>query len=223
VKHAKFLGVFIDNRLKWNDHIVHKCNQISKAIGIMNRIKKLLPKKILYTLYNSLILPHLTYGVVAWGNTDASLIKRISTLQKKAIRLISGSKYNSHTSPIFKYLKTLNFHDLFQTECCKIYMKYCRNELPSYLMNQFQIDHRPHHYNIRQSSVIPLPLIRTKLEEQLIRYKVATSWNSLPSHLKSLKNEPKSLKYFTSQFKKFKIAEYHSICQINNCYICNNS
>ena len=122
---VKFLGVYIDEKMKWNEHISRKCSQISKAIGIMSKLKNMLPKQTLLTLYKSLVLPHMTYGVVAWGDADASLIKRITLLQKRAMRIINGLKYNSHTDPVFKSHKLIKFQHLYELECCKLYLKFC--------------------------------------------------------------------------------------------------
>ncbi len=52
-------------------------------------------------LWNSLILSHINYGILAWEHESNRILK----LQKKAVRIISVSKYNSHTEPLFKELK----------------------------------------------------------------------------------------------------------------------
>ena len=44
------------------------------------------------TLYNTLILPHLYYGILLWGHDNT----RFHMLQKRAIRTITISKYNAH-------------------------------------------------------------------------------------------------------------------------------
>ena len=67
VESTKFLGVFIDNKLKWDKQIKHVQSKISKSISILFRVKDLLDTSALLTLYNSLVLPYLTYCVEAWG------------------------------------------------------------------------------------------------------------------------------------------------------------
>ena len=217
----KFLGVNIDKKLKWNLHIMTKCNQVSKTLAVMCRIKHLLPKNVLLTLYNALIAPHLTYGIVAWGNTDPSQWKRMTTLQKRAIRIVNGSRYNSHTSPIFKSLNILTLPDLYHIECCKIYAKLCLKQLPPYLTNILDTDRIPHRYETRITSHILPPLTRSKLEEQFIEFKIATCWNSLPLEIKSFKENPKSINYFSKIVKKYLINKYNVTCPKPNCYICN--
>ena len=222
VKNVKFLGIHIDYKMKWDIHISKKCNQISKTLSVITRLKNFLPKWTLITLYNSLILPHLTYGIVAWGNANAYLLKRMFILQKRAIRVISGSRYNSHANPIFKKLNLMNLYDLFQLECCKIYAKFCHKSLPPYITSQIETTSTEHSYETRNNLDILLPLTSTKIEEQLIQFKVAKAWNSLPNNIKIFKERPTTLKTFCKSFKAFKIQNYRTECLIRNCPNCHN-
>ncbi len=72
-----------------------------KKIGVLNRLKYMLPLCIKAMLYNTLILPHITYGILVWEYQGNGL----NTIQKKAIRIITSNRYNSHTEPLFKQLK----------------------------------------------------------------------------------------------------------------------
>ena len=49
VKCVKFLGIMLDERLQWSEHVNHVSLIISKALGIMYRIKNILPTNILRT------------------------------------------------------------------------------------------------------------------------------------------------------------------------------
>ena len=55
VEVIKFLGVFLDNNLTWKHHINEKAKQISKTVGIMSKLKNILPRKVLKTIYVSLM------------------------------------------------------------------------------------------------------------------------------------------------------------------------
>ena len=54
------LGVTLDEYLNWNSHINVTSMKIERSIGILYKVKSILPEYILKTLYNSLVLPHLT-------------------------------------------------------------------------------------------------------------------------------------------------------------------
>ena len=59
--HVKFLGVYIDSNLSWNNHIHFVATTIAKGIGILSKLKHILPRNILRTLYLTLIYTYLTY------------------------------------------------------------------------------------------------------------------------------------------------------------------
>ena len=65
----KFLGLIISSNLKWNKDIDHVSIKVSKVIGIMFRLKCILPSDVLQILYNSLIMPHFHYCLLTWGST----------------------------------------------------------------------------------------------------------------------------------------------------------
>ena len=101
VSHSKFLGVIIDNKLSWKAHIDNIANKISRNIGILNRLKTQLPSTALLTLYSSLTLPYLNYGLLAWGNAHQTSLDKILLLQKRAVRIICQANFLAHTNPLF--------------------------------------------------------------------------------------------------------------------------
>ena len=68
VRFTKFLGVTIEH-LSWKYHVNDIACKISKVIGVLNRLTGFLPLHILVNLhvYNTMILPHITYCIVVWG------------------------------------------------------------------------------------------------------------------------------------------------------------
>ena len=67
VTKVKFLGVIIDSKLTWKEHINYISNKISKYIGIIYKTKKVLTKSALIGLYYSFVYPYLTYCNILWG------------------------------------------------------------------------------------------------------------------------------------------------------------
>ena len=111
-----FLGLTIDQHLTWNGHVQKISNKISRPLGIMCKLKQFLPQNILRILYNSLILPHLQYCVLSWGFKS----DRIFKLQKRAVRIITCSKYNAHTGPLLKRLNLFKIEDIRKTKALKL-------------------------------------------------------------------------------------------------------
>ena len=69
---TKCLGVYINHKLTWKEHISSVCQKVGKCTAIINRIKHIVNKDYLSFLYASLIEPHLTYCVELWGNAYKS-------------------------------------------------------------------------------------------------------------------------------------------------------
>ena len=109
VNNTKFLGVIIDKKLNWVDHITFIKNKISKSIGIINKIRKFLDKNTLRNLYFTFIYPYLIYCIEIWGNTHNTYLLPLIKLQKKCVRIITFSHYLEYTEPLFKQLDILNF------------------------------------------------------------------------------------------------------------------
>ena len=100
-KCVKFLGVLIDEKLNWDEHIKTVKQKINRSFFAINRAKHFLKRKNLVTSYYSLVYPYLTYGITLWGATYDTYLSKLITMQKKIIRTIAGVQYNEHSEPLF--------------------------------------------------------------------------------------------------------------------------
>ena len=81
-----FLGVVLASTLKWDKHIGHVSLKVSRVIGVLFRLKHIYPQEVLLTLYNTLILPHLSYCILVWGS-KIQTNHRLHLLKKKQLEL----------------------------------------------------------------------------------------------------------------------------------------
>ena len=116
----------------------------------MCRLNYFLPTHILRVLYNFLILPHLQYSNLAWGFK----MGRLNKLRKRAVRIITCSKYNSHTDPLFRKLNLLKAKDLFELNVLKLFYKYKKSILPFYISHTFSDFKNLHGYNLRTTYIL---------------------------------------------------------------------
>ena len=70
--------------MNWNIHITDICKRLAKNIGLLFKLKYVLPKNVLFMIYDSLVLPYLNYCNNIWGNTYKSHLSKLYILQKKA-------------------------------------------------------------------------------------------------------------------------------------------
>ena len=137
---VNFLGIHIDKYLQWNTHIEYVNKKVSKCVGILNKLKYYVPLSALITLYNSLILPYLSYCVPVWGNCNQSKMNSLIKLQKKSVRICTGSQYLDHTAPLFKKLNILVFDDLYSYHTALLGFYYFQNLLPFQISQMFCIN-----------------------------------------------------------------------------------
>ncbi len=100
-------------------------------MGILNKWKYFLILNAKVLIYNSLILSHLNFCILAWGYKCDRIIK----LQKRIVRILSLNKYNAHTDPLFKTHKSLKVQDILKLQKFRFYFKFITNKLPHYLQN----------------------------------------------------------------------------------------
>ena len=113
--------MILDKHLDWSPHFKVLYNKLARSNYLINSLKFKLPKFCLKRLYYSLFYSHLSYGLYIWGpNMSAYNIKKLCNSQKKCIRNISKSKYNSSTDALFLELNLLKLKDVIDLELYKI-------------------------------------------------------------------------------------------------------
>ena len=84
--------------------------------SILSKLIYYINKEILRTIYFAIFHSYLTYVTTVWGQTRIPK-KRITVLQKKALKLMSLA-YNSHSSCYFHDYNILKFCDIINIEAC---------------------------------------------------------------------------------------------------------
>ena len=84
VNDTKFLYVYLNNKLNWKAHISHLRLKLSWGIGIMSRVRYIVPCKVQQMLYKTLISPYLVYCNVSWGGANKYHLQNQFILRKRA-------------------------------------------------------------------------------------------------------------------------------------------
>ena len=135
VEHFKFLGIIIDSTLTWKHHISACIATLRKFMWAINKVKYLVPLEQLKSLYYAPVYSRLIYGIVLWGTAYPSHLEPLYRMQKKIIRILTGSDVNSHTEPLFKYLNFLKLYYIYHVETTKFMFLYSHSALPESLQN----------------------------------------------------------------------------------------
>ena len=146
----------------------------------ISRVKNILPKETLLTLYNCLFKPYLEYGIIAWGGAPQSKLRGVINLQKKCVRNIGSKRYLSHTEPIFRDLEILKFNDLFEINCLSCMHDFVYKHDKNHLGGIFEPSNSARTKNL---------LVETCKKEYLKRvpnYFLPRKWNSCSVESKNL-------------------------------------
>ena len=143
----KFLGIHIDKNLNWNAHIDFVATKLSSVLYLLKSLVSEVPSHYVRSAYFSYFQSVVSYGLVIWGN--ASKINDILLLQKKAIRILTGSSYTAHCRPLFVATKILTVINLY------IYhiLNYVKVELHNFNVTSTN-------YSTRQQNQLEIPFCR---------------------------------------------------------------
>ena len=216
VDNFNFLGLIINKNLKWNSHVNYIASRMSRSIGLFMILRHTLPTDILVLLYNSLILPHMTYCLLAWGDHH----NNISLLQKKVLRIITFSKLFAHSEPLLKQLSLIKFEDMVKIQQVKFYYRYLNGNLNCYFLTLI-FNKNPHNYHTRNQDRYIDFRIKNEFVNKCIAYRIVTIINSCPHIIKD-KLYTHGLSGLMIYMKRFFIENYSNNCNLVNCFVCSH-
>ena len=182
-KTVKLLGIHLDNKLTFHDHISHICQKASKQVNVLARLSNVLSESNKMLLYNSFIECYFNYCCTLWhfcSNVDTFKVEKI---QKRALRYVSRQM----TSPYEELLQICQKSPLYIVRLRKIaelvYMV-SENMCPTYLNNLFT--NNLCNRTLRSAHNKQLPTFNTvKYGKRSIKYNGPQLWNSLPDEMKT--------------------------------------
>ena len=137
VNEFKYLGVVLDSKFDFHAHIQLIENKISRAVGIISKLKHIFPSDALLKLYYSLLHPYLLYGLHIWGSTYRTYQARLGGLQNRAVKLIGGGNFRDSPNLFYSKLNILKLPDLFKHETAKLVYRFFHDDLPTTLTELF--------------------------------------------------------------------------------------
>ena len=191
---TKFLGLIIDKNLNFKAHVASVSNKISKVVGVLYRLNKILSIDHLNSIYSALLVPHIMYCLEIWYGSLQGNRDRIFKLQKKAVRAINLLPYNEHTHDAFKSMGVLKLDDLSKLMLSVFIFK--QQNMVS------QSDVHSHYTRHRNNLVVPFyNLSRT---QTTWLYQSTLLWGSVPDQIK----DTDKIGIFKSRLKKFLLSSY---------------
>ena len=158
-----------------------------------------LPRLVLLQLYHALIEPYLMYCNIVWAAHQSTVLKQLFISQKKAIRLITFSPWQSHTKQLFIKLELLTVYNINSLQLGCFMYSAVHSLLPAYFKCMFITNTTVHSYNTRQKDDMHQTAYRTNVCKYTVRILGPRLWNSLSDNIRQVS----SLYQFKSKMKEF--------------------
>ena len=203
VQSVKYLGVVIDHKLKWNEHL----SNITKKANFNNaRLRKtinILPQTLRLQYFQSTALPIIDYSATVWGPFSKKVSMRVERIEHMYARTISGNYdfINTRGIDLMKTLKMSPFENRLKYYIALLMFKSVNGLVPDHLLNNIVFMHEMSTRNHRSTNFIDLYVPRPNCEifRNALMYLGPKIWNSLPIHVK----EAASVNAFKSSYKKY--------------------
>ena len=208
VSKVKFLGVVIDDKLTWGEHLAYLENKLKLSIVMIKRIKKFIPETEYLKIYDALFLSHLTYCITVWGGIPTYRLAKIFSIQKRCIRLLFGTQINydhpefyetcarartfdehktpknyvlEHTKPLFNKYNILSLDNLYKYHSFMEVFKLLKFRAPKSLSELMIASTRAH------ILIFNLPKIKLAKSKQNFVFSASLNWNNIAEmYLKSV-------------------------------------
>ena len=177
-KSVKYLGVTLQDNLKWDLHINNTCNKANKSLGFLRRNVKINSIQLKQTAYKTYVRPILEYASTVWDPSTTTHIKQLESVQRRAARFVAN-KYHSRAS-VSDMLANLSWTSLEdRRKTARLAMLYkIQHGLVRYNTNKLlPAPTRSRRTNSQQLKQITC---RTEYRSSAFLPRTIREWNSLP-------------------------------------------
>ena len=196
VKSTKFLGIWIDDALSWNEHVTKTILKLKSRLNLLQVGKNFLSKHALRILYFAQIHSVLAYGIAMWGSLiSQGNLNKLQKIQNTCVSTIEGQKRSTEKSS-FTNLKILSVTQTIDLELEKLWHKYQLDMLPSRLMEIMSTDHmdhtleKTHNYNTRNKNIRNIPMAKQNKYHKSFLVEGIKKYSGLPAKLHGITNYP---------------------------------
>lgn len=175
VNSTKFLGVTIDECLRWGEHVDVLCERIARLCFTIKRLREYVDAAVLKLYYFAHVHSCLSYGIVAWGSCCE--VERVMIMQKRALRCMAGSSRLESCRPLFRKFQIMTVISVYIYQLCLDVKLHACN---------YSLVQDTHKHGTRNRLLLRYPIHRTSAFECSPRYMSIRCYNKLPDNLKVL-------------------------------------
>ena len=209
-KSVNLLGIEIDERLTFSNHISNICAKAGRQLSALRRLSKLLDTKTKLIIFNSFILSKFNYCPLVWHHCSIENVRKMEKIQERGLRYVFNDTTSSYSELLSRSNKNLLYIERLKKLALFVYK--CVHEIgPSSVHDLFSEKNIA--YNLRDSHKATQPIVKsTTFGEKSLKFTGAQLWNRLPKDLK----ESVDIKIFKSLLKMWTGPE----CRCGGCTLC---
>ena len=182
---TKHLGLLLDNKLVFDQHIREKILKANKSINLITRLRKYLPRKSLLNIYKSFVRPILDYGDIIYDNpNNASLTRKLEKVQYDACLAITGCFRGTSREKLYEELGLESLADRRLLRRLYTFYKILNGLSPRYLLDYIPINNTSRNLRFKPS-VCPI-YARTNCFQNSFFPFCIDHWNKLDDNLRNL-------------------------------------
>ncbi|KAG6458312.1 hypothetical protein O3G_MSEX010807 [Manduca sexta] len=188
VEQEKYLGLILDNKLTWVPHIEKIKAKLRNLMGMIKGMARCLPRPVQYTIYNSLVKPHIDYLIEIWGTAAKTNLAKLQIVQNKLLKVLFHLDYLTPTNKLFKKIKVMNISETYTYQICILVRKILNKDIHTKIT--FSKKAQLHKMNLRSNNdnMIRLLKPRTNFGRKSIMYEGVRLYNRLPKNIKESKS-----------------------------------
>lgn len=205
VKSCKYLGVIIDDELRFDTHIDHVYSKLIKFVSIFYKLSYKLPYHCLRSIYFAFINSHIAYGIEIYANTSKKSLHKLHILNNKLLRILQKQPLLTPVSQLYSNFCILPINLLYKQKILELVHSslFHVNTLPDVYHNYFTVNRSVHSHDTRQRNDLHILYIKKSFGMRSVQHTGSVLWNTLSSMLK----ECMSKKTFKKKLKKYLLSE----------------
>ena len=139
---VKYLGVYLDCHLNWHIHRTELSTKLSRATGMLSKIRYYVNKATLNMVHYGIFSSLLIYGSQIWGQKNA-VTDKLQTLQNKALRIMHFQPPRTTATPLFKSSNILKLDDYVKLQNFLLAYRSLKGLLPPSLQGEMSFIEHP--------------------------------------------------------------------------------
>ncbi len=183
----KHLGITFNTNLTWKHHIDNIYLTANRKVNIFSKLKHLLDRRTLFTMYTSFIRPTLEYGSIIWNNCSELESDRLKSIQRRAARTIVGGITRTSSLLLYEESGLELLSKRRERALLLFFHKIVHDNVPSYLSEMKPAENvERHNRNLRSNNDLTLPKCRINKYKSSLLPKATSLWNELSLEVRNI-------------------------------------